>query len=71
MVRGAFKQLRHIHEFHSDTGGTLMRDVLSWRAPLGVLGRLADWLFLKRHMEWFVRTKQLQLKKLAESPVRG
>ena len=68
MVAGAFHSLRHIHEFHARDNGTLMRDILSWETPLGVLGRLADWLFLRRHMEWFVRSKQLQLKALAESP---
>jgi ligand-binding SRPBCC domain-containing protein len=69
MARGAFKWLRHVHEFHSIEQGTLMRDVLSWQAPLGVLGYLADLLFLKRHMEWFVRTKQERLKHLVETYV--
>ena len=63
MVRGAFKRLRHVHEFHSRDGGTLMRDIVEWDAPLGFL---ADPLFLKRHMRWFVATKQQMLKKIAE-----
>lgn len=71
MVKGAFQWLRHAHQFHPSGAGTLMRDVLTWKAPLGVLGSIADWLFLKRHMEWFVRTKQLELKKLAESGQTG
>lgn len=71
MVRGAFEWLRHEHEFHEQSGGTVMRDVLSWRAPLGIVGQLADRLFLKRHMEWFVRTKQLRLKNVAESRQRA
>ena len=66
MVRGVFKRLRHDHEFHIDANGTRMRDVLSWKAPLGLIGRLADALFLERHMEWFVRTKQQHLKRIAE-----
>ena len=63
MVRGAFKRLRHVHEFESRGGGTLMRDTLEWEAPLGFL---ADPLFLKRHMRWFVTTKQRALKEIAE-----
>lgn len=66
MVRGAFKRLRHVHEFHGISGGTLMRDVLEWESPLGVLGSIADLLFVKRHMAWFVRTKQQHLKALIE-----
>ncbi len=66
MVRGAFRSLRHRHEFHAEGGGTRMRDVLTWVAPLGILGRIADALFLKRHMTWFVRTKQNALKEIAE-----
>ncbi|HVT44190.1 MAG TPA: SRPBCC family protein [Thermoanaerobaculia bacterium] len=66
MVEGAFQRLRHVHEFHSLDGGTLMRDVLEWRSPVGVLGRLADRLFIERHMRWFVTTKQGRLKAVAE-----
>ena len=68
MVEGVFSSLRHVHEFSPSGRGTLMEDRLVWKAPLGVLGRLADVLFLKRHMEWFVRTKQSHLKRIAESP---
>ena len=64
MVRGAFHSLTHIHEFHSHQSGTLMRDTLEWQAPLGWL---ADALFLKRHMRWFVHTKQHHLKAIIES----
>ncbi|HEY0142401.1 MAG TPA: SRPBCC family protein [Thermoanaerobaculia bacterium] len=67
MVKGIFRWLKHVHEFHARDGGTLMRDVLTWEAPLGVVGRIADALFLRRHMQWFVRTKQRHLKQEAES----
>jgi hypothetical protein len=68
MVRGAFRSLRHIHEFHRHGDGTLMRDILEWSAPLGWL---ADPLFLRRHMEWFVRTKQENLKRILETRYCG
>ena len=63
MVRGAFKRMRHVHEFHDRGGATLMRDILDWQAPLGFI---ADPLFLTRHMRWFVTTKQRALKEIAE-----
>lgn len=66
MVRGSFKWLRHVHEFEFTGGITTMRDTLEWQAPLGVIGRFADVLFLRRHMQWFVSTKQKALKRIAE-----
>jgi hypothetical protein len=47
-----------------------MRDTLEWEPPLGMIGRLADRLFLSRHMHWFVMTKQNGLKRIAEDRVR-
>ncbi|HEV2718451.1 MAG TPA: SRPBCC family protein [Thermoanaerobaculia bacterium] len=65
-VRGALRELRHVHEFYDDGGATVMRDVITWRSPFGILGRAADALFVTRHMRWFVTEKQWRLKSLAE-----
>jgi hypothetical protein len=43
-----------------------MRDTLDWEAPFGIVGHLADQLILRRHMLWFVSTKQSALKRIAE-----
>ena len=67
MVQGSFKWLRHYHEFSFSHGITTMRDTLEWEPPLGILGRVADFLFLRRHMHWFVSTKQNGLKRIAEA----
>src|SRR5262245_62035929 len=50
MVRGAFSRFDHDHFFVAADGGTLMRDVFDFRAPLGPLGRLAESLFLTAYM---------------------
>ena len=71
MVQGVFSSLRHVHEFSPSGDGTLMVDRLVWKAPLGVLGLLADRLFLERHMTWFVTTKQSHLKEIAERRARA
>ena len=70
MVHGSFKWLRHHHEFEFHGGITTMRDTLEWEPPLGVIGRIADRLFLRRHMHWFVSTKQHGLKRIAEERLR-
>ncbi len=58
MVRGFFRRLRHVHEFHPRGGGTLMRDVLEFEGAFAFL--------LRRHMRWFVATKQQHLKAIIE-----
>src|SRR2546427_8954976 len=51
MVRGAFSRFDHDHYFTDDhTGGTVMRDIFDYAAPLGVLGWLAEQLFLTWYM---------------------
>ncbi len=66
MTQGAFKSLRHIHEFTPQDGGTLMRDTLIWTSPLGIIGRIADCLFLIRHMKKFLMKRNANLKAYAE-----
>ena len=63
MESGFFRSLRHAHWFSPLAGGTLMTDHLVWRAPLGAL---MDFVYMTRHMTWFVRTKQENLKRIVE-----
>ncbi len=66
MVHGAFAGFTHTHEFEPRDGGTVMRDAFDYRAPLGVLGRIADALFLERYMTKFLTQRANALKRLAE-----
>ncbi len=66
MTRGIFTSLRHVHDFEQAGEETLMTDTLGWVTPLGVLGRVADALFLERHMRRFVLEKQSALKGILE-----
>jgi ligand-binding SRPBCC domain-containing protein len=55
-VRGALRELRHVHDFEEiDGGATRMRDTITWRSPFGILGRAADALFVARHMRFPLR----------------
>ena len=62
----AFHFLRHTHEFEATAGGTLMRDYLEFTSPLGLLGTLADRLFLERYIRRFLETRNANLKRIAE-----
>ena len=66
-LSGAFRDLYHRHEFVSVPSGTLMRDRLEWTSPLGILGRLADALFLTRYMLRFLVTRNCNLKVIVEA----
>jgi hypothetical protein len=70
MVRGAFTRFDHDHYFTPTTGGTLLRDVFDYRAPLGTLGQLAEGLILTAYMRRFLLAR-LALSKRSRSPTAG
>jgi len=47
--------------------GTVMRDRFEFESPLGILGRMANWLFLTSYMRRFLVRRNQVLKQLAES----
>jgi ligand-binding SRPBCC domain-containing protein len=67
MVRGAFARFDHDHYFDTQNGGTLLRDVFDYRAPLDPLGWVAERLFLSAYMRRFLMDRLRELKMLAES----
>jgi ligand-binding SRPBCC domain-containing protein len=67
MVSGAFKSMRHEHHFQDQQGYTLMKDIFIFESPLGVLGKLADSIFLKRYMENLLVKRNRAIKSVAES----
>lgn len=69
MTQGAFKTLKHVHEFTSTETGTTMTDTLMWTSPFGIIGKLADKVFLIRHMERFLLERNAVLKSAAERAV--
>ena len=51
MIRGAFRSMNHDHYFRSlSPDETEMRDVFQFAAPLGILGRVAEFAVLRRYM---------------------
>jgi ligand-binding SRPBCC domain-containing protein len=67
-VAGPFRYWRHDHHFEPDgDGGTAMRDVVDFAAPLGPLGRMAELLVLDRYMPELIRLRNAHLKKSAEA----
>ena len=67
MLKGAFHDITHLHEFVPRPPGTLMTDLFEFHAPLGILGKLAETLFLTRYMKGLLLTRNTYLKQVAEA----
>lgn len=67
MQKGAFKRMRHEHHFLTTEDGTIMKDIFNFQSPLGILGRLANTLFLKTYMTNFLQNRNKVIKEFAES----
>ena len=67
MVKGAFSSFKHHHLFLKEHELTIMTDVFEYKSPLGPLGRLADFLFLKKYMKTLLIKRNCVIKQYAES----
>ena len=67
MTRGAFRTMKHVHEFAPHNSGTRMTDTLIWTSPLGIMGVIADKLFVERHLRHFLLERNAALKAFAET----
>jgi ligand-binding SRPBCC domain-containing protein len=66
LVRGAFRRFDHDHFFAPQGNATIMRDVFDFTSPHGVLGRVADELFLKSYMRRLLEERNRVIKEVAE-----
>ena len=67
MVSGVFTRFDHDHFFTHDDGITTMTDVFDYGAPLGVVGEIANVLFLKNYLRRFLRQRGMVIRAAAES----
>jgi len=66
LVRGAFASMVHDHHFDAADGGTEMRDVFRFSAPLGPLGRLVERLVLRAYLTRLLVHRNAAIKAAAE-----
>jgi ligand-binding SRPBCC domain-containing protein len=66
MIRGRFKRFEHDHYFAPRDGGTLMRDVIVFESPLGLLGRMVDALVIERYLRRLIEERNRVVKAAAE-----
>ena len=67
MVRGAFRRFDHDHLFSESGGVTRMRDVFDFDSPLGILGGIANQLFLTWYMRRLLAIRNAAIKFAAET----
>ena len=61
-LRGPFKTFRHEHRFRAIAGGTDMLDSITFQAPLGPLGWIAERLLLSWYLPHLIRQRNDYLK---------
>ena len=67
-VTGPFKRWHHAHHFAPDgKGGTVMRDVIDFAAPLGPLGTVAELTVLNRYLPRLIRIRNDHVKAAVEA----
>lgn len=64
---GIFKAFKHVHFFEASPAGTIMQDQFEYKSPLGLLGKIADHIFLERYMTRFLKQRNEVIKSFAES----
>ena len=67
MVKGAFKEFKHEHHFEELNDETLMTDLFYYKSPFGILGKIADKLFLKKYMIELLTERNRIVKQFVES----
>ena len=67
MISGPFDLMKHEHFFSHKDGVTKMVDIFYYRSPFGLIGHLADWIFLKKYITNLLKKRNSVLKIKAES----
>jgi ligand-binding SRPBCC domain-containing protein len=66
MIQGAFTSFKHEHIFETKETHTLMTDVFEFKSPLGILGKLANSIFLTTYMLNLLKHRNEVIKEEAE-----
>lgn len=65
--RGPYSIWHHEHHFREVEGGVEMHDILHYQVPLGILGTLADHLFVKNKVRGIFSFREKRIRELFPS----
>lgn len=60
---GPYKMWHHQHRIEAIEGGVLMTDIVSYQPPMGILGALANALFIKQKLKSIFNYRTIALEK--------
>lgn len=63
-IRGPYKVWEHTHTFAAVKGGVMMNDEIAYLLPLGILGKIAHFLFVKKKIEKIFNYRKTVLQKM-------
>jgi len=66
MVKGIFKSFKHQHIFRELGESTEMVDIFTYESPFGVIGKVAEKLFLQKYLTNFLKQRNETIKNFAE-----
>ncbi len=61
---GPYTLWHHEHHFEETKGGVLMKDMVFYKLPLGILGKLAHSIFIKNQLEGIFNHREEVIKDL-------
>lgn len=61
---GPYRMWHHEHIFHATDTGVMMTDRVSYKLPMGILGRFAHFLFVQRKLRQIFEYRELIIKEL-------
>lgn len=59
---GPYKMWHHEHIFREVDDGIIMEDIVSYALPLGFLGRIAHWIFVRKKVQEIFKYRSAILK---------
>ncbi len=67
MIKGDFVSFHHQHHFKAAENGTIVIDLISFESPYGVIGKIANNLFLTAYIKKFLIKRNTMIKDYAET----
>ena len=67
MIKGDFKSFSHEHHFKATENGTIMIDLVDFESPYGIIGKIANSIFLRSYVEKFLIKRNAVIKDYAET----
>ncbi len=63
-TKGPYKIWEHTHTFIEENNGVLMTDIVNYELPFGFLGKIAEWILVRRKIKAIFDYRENILKKI-------